>query len=364
MPSFDEFDPYLSWLEIKPHEHPADHYRLLGVARFESDAEQIKRAADERMVQIRSFQTGPRGRYTHKLLNHLSAAKLCLLNPATKATYDAVLRGQDAADPSTASLPPPVQQWDVSAATPALPGQVHEALRPAVAQPAPPPVSEPPRADVAKTPLLGIRPRAPTQAGTRRVSTYLGVAAVLFLGLLAGTILTICAGSGNAPPPPTSEENLGKRGTKLDKRKREPPAIDGEIVVQQEANGNFHLPASLAILHGSLQHDSASGSIVNWTSTDDWISWSLDAAQPGFFRLQLVYAANGESAGGQYAVEIGKWSKAGEIRAANPPQSEVTDELVVVVGKKGRSQVRLRALLINGRELMKFRSLKLIPTGS
>ena len=56
-----EFDPYQQWLGIAPHERPADHYRLLGLPRFETDVERIARAADERMALVRSYQTGPRG---------------------------------------------------------------------------------------------------------------------------------------------------------------------------------------------------------------------------------------------------------------------------------------------------------------
>ena len=40
------FDPYHEWLGIRPEEHPVDHYRLLGIARFESDAAVISNAAD------------------------------------------------------------------------------------------------------------------------------------------------------------------------------------------------------------------------------------------------------------------------------------------------------------------------------
>ena len=70
------FDPYREWLGIEPHEMPADHYRLLGLPRFEADAGKIVAAADGRMALIRSNQTGPRGAYAHTLLNEISAAKL------------------------------------------------------------------------------------------------------------------------------------------------------------------------------------------------------------------------------------------------------------------------------------------------
>jgi hypothetical protein len=43
------FDPYYRWLGIRPEEQPADHYRLLGLARFEDDVEVIRDAAERQM---------------------------------------------------------------------------------------------------------------------------------------------------------------------------------------------------------------------------------------------------------------------------------------------------------------------------
>jgi hypothetical protein len=43
------------------------------------------------MALVRSFQTGPRGVYTQRLLNELAAARITLLSPANKAAYDAAL---------------------------------------------------------------------------------------------------------------------------------------------------------------------------------------------------------------------------------------------------------------------------------
>jgi hypothetical protein len=64
----------LSGLGIGPHERPLHHYRLLGLELFEADAGKISAAADERMMLLRQYQTGPRGTYTQKLLNEVAAA--------------------------------------------------------------------------------------------------------------------------------------------------------------------------------------------------------------------------------------------------------------------------------------------------
>mgnify|MGYP001446848472 CR=1 FL=1 len=39
-----DFDPYHKWLGIPPHDQPADHYRLLGIERFENDVDVISLA--------------------------------------------------------------------------------------------------------------------------------------------------------------------------------------------------------------------------------------------------------------------------------------------------------------------------------
>ena len=88
----DSFDPYHKWLGIPPREQPADHYRLLGVERFEDDADVISLAADQRMHFLRSFQNGERAKLSQQLLNEIAAARVCLLDEKKKAAYDANLK--------------------------------------------------------------------------------------------------------------------------------------------------------------------------------------------------------------------------------------------------------------------------------
>ncbi|HVX12061.1 MAG TPA: hypothetical protein VHC22_12845 [Pirellulales bacterium] len=100
------FDALHKWLGIPPAEQPPHHYRLLGIAVFEADADVIESAADQRMTHIRSFQTGKYSAQSQRLLNELSAAKLCLLDADRKAAYDDTLRLRfDAAEPLHAAVP-------------------------------------------------------------------------------------------------------------------------------------------------------------------------------------------------------------------------------------------------------------------
>src|SRR5436190_8182318 len=88
----ESFDPYHIWLGIPPAEQPADHYRLLGVSRFESNLEVIANAADQRVRHIRNMQTGSRQAESQVLLNEIAAAAGVLQDPLRKRQYDESLR--------------------------------------------------------------------------------------------------------------------------------------------------------------------------------------------------------------------------------------------------------------------------------
>jgi len=104
------FDPYHKWLGIPPAEQPPHHYRLLAIALFESDLEVIEGAADRQMAYIRQCATGPYTKESQKLLNELSAARVCLLNPGKKRAYDAQLKSRVTRIPA---LQQPVDDLDV-----------------------------------------------------------------------------------------------------------------------------------------------------------------------------------------------------------------------------------------------------------
>lgn len=106
------FDPYYRWLGIPPEEQPPHHYRLLGVATFESDPEVIGQAADQRMAYLRKVQIGPHGSDSQRLLNEIAAARRCLLSAQHRPAYDAQLRAklapQAPASPPLPSVGPPL----------------------------------------------------------------------------------------------------------------------------------------------------------------------------------------------------------------------------------------------------------------
>jgi hypothetical protein len=88
----DSFDAYHKWLGIPPAEQPPHHYRLLGLSLYESDPDVIEIAADQRMALLRSFHAGPHSDLTQKLLNEVAAARLTLLRPDRRTSYNDILR--------------------------------------------------------------------------------------------------------------------------------------------------------------------------------------------------------------------------------------------------------------------------------
>ncbi len=88
------FDPYYHWLGIPPREQPPNHYRLLGIELFEPNEDVISFAADRQMAHLRGFQNSRQSADSQKLLNEVSAARVCLLSPERRAAYDAELRSR------------------------------------------------------------------------------------------------------------------------------------------------------------------------------------------------------------------------------------------------------------------------------
>jgi formylglycine-generating enzyme required for sulfatase activity len=95
------FDAYHKWMGIPPEDQPADHYRLLGLVRFESDRDVIDASVNKQMSYLRICAKGEHGDLAEEILNQVSQARLCLLDARQKRVYDARLRGSASAAPQT-----------------------------------------------------------------------------------------------------------------------------------------------------------------------------------------------------------------------------------------------------------------------
>jgi hypothetical protein len=148
----DSFNGYHVWLGIPPNEQPPNHYRLLGIAPFETDLDVIDHAADRQMAHVRTFQAGRNAALSQQILNELAAARVCLLNAERKLEYDERLR---------AKLNP-------AKATPVLVGKAVPVAKPAAAVPLAAPVAAPVASPVAAP--VATRAAAPVAASVARAS--------------------------------------------------------------------------------------------------------------------------------------------------------------------------------------------------
>lgn len=110
----ENFDPYRKWLGISPKDQPPNHYRLLGIELFDDDPDVIEAAADQRMGHVRTYQTGQNSALSQKILNELSAAKICLLDQGKKAAYDDKLRRELAAKQPAGGTTPGITGVDLA----------------------------------------------------------------------------------------------------------------------------------------------------------------------------------------------------------------------------------------------------------
>jgi len=135
----EQFDPYYEWLGIRPKDQPPTHYRLLAIEPLEDNFSVIARAADRQMAYLRTIRGVREAPLAQKLLNEIAAARVCLLNPETKESYDAELRRQ--LESSLTPTPPPAPIAPAAAASDA-PGNTG-----AVGNGAADPAHEPPSPD-------------------------------------------------------------------------------------------------------------------------------------------------------------------------------------------------------------------------
>ena len=84
-------DVYSQWLKVTDPERPVNYYTLLGVQKFEDDAELIRKNYRQRNALVRKYATGVYSQQSQELLNEMARAMLCLTDAQRKADYDATL---------------------------------------------------------------------------------------------------------------------------------------------------------------------------------------------------------------------------------------------------------------------------------
>jgi len=241
-------DPYYEWLGIPPKDQPPNHYRLLGLELFEENRNVIDAAANRQMSFIKEYQAGADSALSQKLLNQLSAARICLLSPATKAAYEEQLRAKLQAQMAPVSAEPASadSRWRNESAAPAAPPVGLPLARPSASPTASTAV---PGAEATPVPL-GMEPPPLVVSGglsgiLRQSKTGLGALAVA-AGVLAAALALVLAfvvarSLGPAPPFPDDAVAQGPGPQPADTD--EPEASIAEPVPASDSDASSPPPA-------------------------------------------------------------------------------------------------------------------------
>ncbi len=143
------FDPYHTWLGIPPKDQPPDHYRVLGIERFEANPTVIANAADRQMSHVRSVGR-QHEQHQAAVLSRLSTARVCLLDVDDRQQYDRMLLESSRIEQAKAFDRPPMP------GPTKLDQGVIPAVKPVDSRPPKPSRLDQETADAIKTILIGI----------------------------------------------------------------------------------------------------------------------------------------------------------------------------------------------------------------
>lgn len=96
--------------------------------------------------------------------------------------------------------------------------------------------------------------------------------------------------------------------------------------------------------------------VLDWTNTEDWISWDFRVSDPGDYRLQMNYGAIPEAEGNTYRVTVGEASVGAEVNSTGDYYKFETDTLGTVnLPKAGVYTLTVKPEVIKGPALMYLR---------
>lgn len=101
-----DFNPYLAWLDIGPHEHPISDHRLLGLRAGETDPGVIAAAAATVLAHLEQFTAGVHADRGRQLLAEVAAARDRLLHGGSPARSPAGAERQIKAPPPVPTATP------------------------------------------------------------------------------------------------------------------------------------------------------------------------------------------------------------------------------------------------------------------
>ncbi len=101
-------DLYTRWLGVPAGDRPPDHYALLGVECLCDDLDAIESAARRRMEKLDEYALHPDPRKrqaVQRMMNEVARARVCLVSPWRKRSYDIELAERLGLEPPVSALP-------------------------------------------------------------------------------------------------------------------------------------------------------------------------------------------------------------------------------------------------------------------
>ncbi|MCH2124589.1 MAG: hypothetical protein MK165_07350 [Pirellulaceae bacterium] len=337
----DTFDPYWEWLRIRPHEHPLDHYALLGLARFEANFEIIRRVADERMEHVYGLQSNAHAEVGQRILDELSGAKACLLDSHAKSIYDANLNEK---------LPHLEDGPLASIAEVQLPPTTGSVMEKTSAE------------NTTASTLFKTSPLLRTYA-----APVMGFVAMILI-----VVLVIRYGDRFAP------EDSKRDGQNALQRSLEGEAkdvsihsqVDGESntqipLVVQAPEGHVTLRASTAQLHGGSMRIDTVGTtavVTGWTFDEDFACWQFQLKKPSFFDVNLTYAVDDAALGTELHFELdGRPIKQWTVRRSGGISSFIEDQFVLALRNNGKHKLKVTTTSETPSRTVRIKTIALTP---
>lgn len=108
LPVPHQFNPYHEWLGLDQSLTAPNYFQLLGVDPDEEDAERLAAAASEALARVRRHRPGSHAKQWADLLDEITAAKVCLIDPRARRVYLRQLQSATAAPAVTRGEAAPV----------------------------------------------------------------------------------------------------------------------------------------------------------------------------------------------------------------------------------------------------------------
>jgi hypothetical protein len=139
------------------------------------------------------------------------------------------------------------------------------------------------------------------------------------------------------------------------------PQIDlSASAVQADADGSINLSAKDAVLNA--RKAKLNGEVIgSWTDQRDAILWDFLPKSAGKYKVEVTYASDKDSAGSEYAVNVGDSKLAGKVESTGGNDSWRSVNVGEIDFGEGLQTLMIRPTKLAKDALMNLKAVKLTP---